>query len=103
MIDLENFGEPRCLCFLSQVFVAKHQPGPQRASVFLGISAPFLKRGGSQPPRLERWVKEVLARPNQAKRSFGAYGPQCVVQVQQLGECPAGRLLPALQQQFIIA
>lgn len=46
MIDLETFAEPRCVCFLSQTFVAKHLPGAQRASVLLGVSAPFLKRGG---------------------------------------------------------
>lgn len=48
-------------------------------------------------------MKKVIAWSNQAKKSFGAYGPQRVVQVQQLGECPAGRLLLALQQQFITA
>jgi len=46
MLDLKTFAEPRCLCFLSQTFVAKHLPGAQRASGLLGISAPFLKRGG---------------------------------------------------------
>lgn len=61
------------------------------------------RRRQSLPVQLEQWVQEVVARPNQARKSFGAYGPQCVVQVQQLGECPAGRLLLALQQQFITA
>lgn len=46
MIDLETFAEPRCLCFRSQTLVAKHLPGAQKASVLLGASAPFLKRGG---------------------------------------------------------
>lgn len=98
MIDLETFAEPMCLCFLSQTFMAKYLLGAQRASVL-----PLLKRRHCLSPQLERWVKKVVARSNRAKKSFGAYGPQCVVQVQQLGECPAGRLLLALQQQFIIA
>lgn len=37
------------------------------------------------------WVKNVAAGSDQAKESLGAYGAQSVVQVQQLGECPAGR------------
>ncbi|EOB07081.1 hypothetical protein Anapl_08884 [Anas platyrhynchos] len=43
------------------------------------------RRRQSLPVQLEQWVQEVVARPNQARKSFGAYGPQCVVQVQQLG------------------
>lgn len=101
MIDLETFAEHKSLCFLTQlwpsIYLEPEEP------LFPGVFVPHSWKEEAEPPQLERWVKNVVAGSNQAQESFGAYGPQCVVQVQQLGECPAGRLLPALQQQFITA
>ncbi|KAJ7400247.1 hypothetical protein BTVI_106991 [Pitangus sulphuratus] len=83
MIDPETFAEPRSLCFLSQTFVVNLEPKELQCSCML---VPRCWKEEAEPATTAGEVGEnIVVTPNQARESFGAYGPQCVVQVQQLG------------------
>lgn len=86
------------VCVLNQALVAKRWLCRAQGASVPSYPVSQVLCSWEGEAELEQWVWAVVSRPNQARKSFGAYGPQCVVQVQQLGECPAGRLLLALQQ-----